>query len=122
MGSSVGSVSSSYGFEGGEVEAAEETLGAVGAGLRVLLGRDVGVAGVEVFGEDGEGFAPLFELGCEGLGGAAGGFGEDAGLGLEAVEGHVFAGAEGGEGYGGEVGGVGYDGVEGELRLRRGGR
>src|ERR1019366_87829 len=98
------------------IQTAEQALVAVLAGLRILLGRDAGFAGVEVFGERGEDVTPLMDLRLEAVGLKLGGLGQDAVVGLAAVDAHVLAAADAGEGDGGESRSGGDDGVERELR------
>ena len=102
--------------EGRGIEAAEQPLRAVLAGLRVALGMDARLAGVEVLGEVGEDAVPFGDLVVEGLEGERSGLGKDAIGGRVAVEAHLLAGADAAEGDGGELC-VGDHGVERELRL-----
>ena len=92
VGTGVGIFVQRVGVERGGVEAAEQALLAVGAGLRVLLGVDARLAGVEVFGERGEHLAPLVDLRFEAFGFQLRGLGEDSLVGFVAVQAHVFAG------------------------------
>jgi hypothetical protein len=104
-------------IEGGEVDAAKEALGTAGAVYAEVARADAGVAGGEVFGEVGEGVAPLFDEIAELDEGVGTGGGQDVGFGLEAVPLHVLAGTNFGEGEAFELGGLVEESVEGELRV-----
>ena len=102
-------------LEGGGVEAAEQALLAVLAGLRVALGRDAGVAGVEVSASEVRMRATRrpARRGCES---SASRPWAGCRAGPRSRRGPYVAGANAGEGDGGEVRLAGDDGVERKLR------
>src|ERR1017187_9327536 len=105
------------GVERGSVETAEQALLAMVAGLGVAFGRDPRIAGVEVAGERFQHFAPRVHLGFQARGLQLGCPGQDSLVRFVAVETHLPAGANVGEGDGGKMGRVGDNGVERQLLL-----